>query len=244
MSLTSLGMAHFAKYSKPMKQPKKKEKKVSVSLSDEKAAKLSKAEEEMENERKKREAERLKAERERKKKYPIITQSKALEKKISQTDLDELQFSQIKLLEGVGAALRKKAQVEAERKPEVKGKYQERVESALSQNQKIPANVQEFFPTPNDFEKVEQTRLRKKVKKEFFNTEGIINSRFRGGIKRIPEPKPFSKRSGVLAYKVGMTGTWDRWGTRIPLTVLQIDRCQVVQVKTADTDGYTALQLG
>ena len=53
MSLTSLGMAHFAKYSKPMKQPKKKEKNVSVSLSDEKAAKLSKAEEEMENERKK-----------------------------------------------------------------------------------------------------------------------------------------------------------------------------------------------
>jgi large subunit ribosomal protein L3 len=37
---------------------------------------------------------------------------------------------------------------------------------------------------------------------------------------------------------------WDKWGVRHPLTVLQVDRCQVTQVKTAESDGYYALQVG
>lgn len=44
--------------------------------------------------------------------------------------------------------------------------------------------------------------------------------------------------------KVGMLAIWDKWGTRYPATVLQLDDCQVVQCKTEETDGYTALQLG
>lgn len=51
-------------------------------------------------------------------------------------------------------------------------------------------------------------------------------------------------RSGALAVKVGMTQEWDHWGVRIPLTVLWMDECQVVQVKTPEKEGYLGLQVG
>lgn len=44
--------------------------------------------------------------------------------------------------------------------------------------------------------------------------------------------------------KVGMLPVWDKWGRRYPTTVLQLDECEVVQVKTEETNGYTALQVG
>ncbi len=44
--------------------------------------------------------------------------------------------------------------------------------------------------------------------------------------------------------KVGMMSVWDKWGTCYATTVLQLDDCRVVQVKTEETDGYTAMQLG
>lgn len=44
--------------------------------------------------------------------------------------------------------------------------------------------------------------------------------------------------------KVGMMSIWDSWGTCHATTVLQLDDCRVIQVKTDETDGYTALQLG
>lgn len=51
-------------------------------------------------------------------------------------------------------------------------------------------------------------------------------------------------RTGVIAQKVGMTRVFAEDGGHIPVTVLKLDNCQVVGVKTADKDGYTALQLG
>jgi len=51
-------------------------------------------------------------------------------------------------------------------------------------------------------------------------------------------------RSGVIAKKLGMTRLFMEDGRQIPVTVLQLDGLQVVAQRTADTDGYTAVQLG
>jgi large subunit ribosomal protein L3 len=51
-------------------------------------------------------------------------------------------------------------------------------------------------------------------------------------------------RTGVIAKKIGMSRVFSEDGTHVPVTVLQMDNCQVVGVRTAEKDGYTALQLG
>ena len=51
-------------------------------------------------------------------------------------------------------------------------------------------------------------------------------------------------RSGVIAKKVGMTRVFTDAGEHIPVTVLQLDTCQVVAHRTKEKNGYTALQLG
>ncbi|MEL6610160.1 MAG: 50S ribosomal protein L3 [Pseudomonadota bacterium] len=51
-------------------------------------------------------------------------------------------------------------------------------------------------------------------------------------------------RSGVIAKKVGMTRIFQEDGKQIPVTVLQLDNLQVVAQRTAEKDGYTAIQLG
>ena len=56
--------------------------------------------------------------------------------------------------------------------------------------------------------------------------------------------KHFPLRTGVLAVKKGMTVFMGRTGARIPCTVLQMDRVQVVFNKTRDKHGYWAVQVG
>ncbi len=51
-------------------------------------------------------------------------------------------------------------------------------------------------------------------------------------------------RSGVIAQKVGMTRLFTEAGEHVPVTVLRLDQCQVVGHRTADKNGYVALQLG
>ena len=51
-------------------------------------------------------------------------------------------------------------------------------------------------------------------------------------------------RSGVIAQKVGMTRVFTDGGEHIPVTVLKLDKVQVLGQRTADKNGYTALQLG
>jgi large subunit ribosomal protein L3 len=51
-------------------------------------------------------------------------------------------------------------------------------------------------------------------------------------------------RTGLIATKEGMTRIYDAEGRHVPVTVLKVDNCQVVDVRTADKNGYTAVQLG
>jgi large subunit ribosomal protein L3 len=51
-------------------------------------------------------------------------------------------------------------------------------------------------------------------------------------------------RTGLLAQKVGMTRIFTAEGNHVPVTVLKVDNCQVVAVRTTERDGYTAVQLG
>ena len=51
-------------------------------------------------------------------------------------------------------------------------------------------------------------------------------------------------RTGLLAQKLGMTRIFTADGNHVPVTVLKVDNCQVVAVRTEDKDGYTAVQLG
>ena len=49
---------------------------------------------------------------------------------------------------------------------------------------------------------------------------------------------------GIIGKKVGMTQLFDDNGTVVPVTVIEAGPCYVTQVKTVETDGYNAVQLG
>ena len=49
---------------------------------------------------------------------------------------------------------------------------------------------------------------------------------------------------GLLGKKIGMSNIFSSDGNRIPVTVIEVGPCTVLQVRTAEKNGYTALQLG
>ncbi len=49
---------------------------------------------------------------------------------------------------------------------------------------------------------------------------------------------------GLIGKKIGMTQIFDEHGRVIPVTVIEAGPCVIAQVKTEETDGYTAVQLG
>lgn len=49
---------------------------------------------------------------------------------------------------------------------------------------------------------------------------------------------------GVIGKKLGMTQVFDDKGLAIPVTVIKVDPLTVTQIKTVDTDGYNAIQVG
>ena len=52
-----------------------------------------------------------------------------------------------------------------------------------------------------------------------------------------------SRRSGLLAYKMGCISLYDEWGQRVFCTVAMVDRCKVLEQKTLAKDGYQAVRL-
>ncbi len=52
------------------------------------------------------------------------------------------------------------------------------------------------------------------------------------------------KVKGILGTKLGMTQLWDENNRLVPVTVIQAGPCVVTQVRTPQTDGYSAVQLG
>lgn len=49
---------------------------------------------------------------------------------------------------------------------------------------------------------------------------------------------------GLIGKKIGMTSVFSADGKNVPCTVIEVGPCVVTQVKTIDTDGYNAIQLG
>lgn len=80
-----------------------------------------------------------------------------------------------------------------------------------------------------------RNRSRTRVKfTEFGSLEEENNAQY--DVTHTPPIHRDSLRCGAIGYKIGMTHIFGKWGESIPCTVIQLDRCQVIQIKE-DIDG-------
>ena len=66
----------------------------------------------------------------------------------------------------------------------------------------------------------------------------------KAAVKKVAPPRAGKPAPGILAKKIGMTQIFDENGSAVPVTVVEAGPCVVLQKKTLEIDGYTALQLG
>lgn len=207
LSLVHTSHQPFGRAPIPNKQ-KNKEKVSAPAYSDEKVGKTSKAEEEAENKKRKAEEHRLKMERATRKVIPVRTQTPVFEAKFTPARIEyELEKAKKK-----GYLF-----LDEEYHPEIEKKSAETPK-------KLAETPKKAYREINDVVRKETPSLKRKVVEECFNTESIVNQEFYKELKPNTAHED-SKRSGVIAFKVGMTTLWDRWGIKYALTVLQVDRC-------------------
>lgn len=63
-------------------------------------------------------------------------------------------------------------------------------------------------------------------------------------LRRIEQGRSLTVSVGILGTKLGMTQIFDETGIAIPVTVIQAGPCTITQIKSEQTDGYSAIQVG
>lgn len=81
-----------------------------------------------------------------------------------------------------------------------------------------------------------------RTQREYMNVEKIVNQKYK--VAPVTPSSKMSRRCGSMGYKMGMTSTYNKWGHLIPLSVIQLDRCQVLRVKTKERDGVDSILVG
>jgi|GEM_PF-79123 len=135
----------------------------------------------------------------------------------------------------------KKEEAKAEAKAEDKGKTEPKKPAAVAEKKpesKVSAKPEGKKAEPAMAEKAAKEQEKAPVKEA---SKKVLSSETKAKEEQKKEVKPFSS---ILGQKVGMTQIYSKDGKVVPVTVVEAGPCVVIQKKTDEADGYSALQLG